>query len=357
MARQFAPVFVDIWSNPDFTALSHHAQHLYLLALSHPTTSTAGVLDYRPNRLAALSPTLTRDTVETAAQELEEAGFLVIDRDTEEAAIRSWFRNTLVLKQPNMAVNAFKSLLAVASPAIHATISREVRRLDAEQPPLAGLQVEEARRYSDTHPGDDDETEGEPGPRNPSRKGSTEGSEKGSTNPSRKGSDRGLSKGSGKGSREGSDGGSPIISNLKIDNQGVTVSSDSYGARAREAVEPPFDSSGVGGGLGASAPAADLWAGHPGVVGDSSEARCREHAGLPRVEVPACGACGAARRLAEDRLKSARQGAAERRKREIGACPLCGPDGFVKRPSGAFARCGHGQRPDSDGETHIQAAS
>lgn len=110
MAREFAPIQTRIWTNPDFTNLSTHAQLLYLTCLSHPTITHAGVIDYRPNRLAALSPTWTPENIEHAATELEEHHFLIIDRDTEEALIRSFHRNDGLMRQQNMATSAARAI-------------------------------------------------------------------------------------------------------------------------------------------------------------------------------------------------------------------------------------------------------
>lgn len=344
MSRQFAPVFVDIWSNPGFTALSHHAQHLYLLALSHPTTTTAGVLDYRPKRLAALSATLDVEAIESAATELEEAGFLVIDRDTEEACVRSWFRNSLVLKQPNVAKNAFKSLLAVASPAIHQSVANELHRLDAETPTRAGLDTEEARAYLNAHPPakHDMQDMSNQAPQRGEKRVSERVPE---TLPERVPNPK--PKGSRKGSREGSEEGSPIMSNKQIVDRGGYCRQQPQGEPTSEGVSPDPENSSEGGegGLGADAPAAESWPGHPFEVSDPEDARCAEHAGLERFAVPACGACGAARRVAADRLKNAREGASRGRVAEIGACARCDDLGWLKTASGVL-RCGHGLRPD-----------
>ena len=74
----------------------------------------------------------------------------------------------------------------------------------------------------------------------------------------------------------------------------------------------------------------------PKVTGDTpadwstpDDPRCRQHAGLPRDQVPPCGACAAARRWFQDQKTHAKQA----RRAEIDACPWCDERGFVLVPT------------------------
>lgn len=74
----------------------------------------------------------------------------------------------------------------------------------------------------------------------------------------------------------------------------------------------------------------------PTVTGDTpadwstpDDPRCRQHAGLPRDQVPPCGACAQARRWFQDQKTHAKQA----RRAEIDACPWCDERGFVLVPT------------------------
>ena len=80
---------------------------------------------------------------------------------------------------------------------------------------------------------------------------------------------------------------------------------------------------------------------------DPADARCAAHAGLPRDQVPACGACRDARLAAEQAAKSARRSARE----AIACCEWCDETGHVSRTVGGFVqvkRCNHKEFPRFD---------
>ena len=200
MAREYAPIRLNIWSDEDFRALSPRAQHLYFVVLTSPTLSHCGVADWRPKRIAAMAAGWMPAHVETAAAELANARYFVIDEDTEEVLVRSFIRHDGLMKQPNMAVAMCTAHMAVASPVIRATIVAEVRRLSVDQPelpcwgakaskdPLARLMAQGRPEGFPTGQGNPSvNPSGNPSV-NPSAEGSGKGSgkgqPKGSTNPS-----------------------------------------------------------------------------------------------------------------------------------------------------------------------------
>lgn len=134
----YTRILTSIWSDNAFTALSRDAQWLYLAILTAPDRSLCGVADWRPKRIKARAATNTAEALEIIAEELEAAHFLVIDRDTEEALVRSWVRNDTVMKMPNMATAMVKAFQQVVSPRLRAVIVHELRRLHREHPELKG---------------------------------------------------------------------------------------------------------------------------------------------------------------------------------------------------------------------------
>lgn len=134
--REFTPLHTTIWTDQHFIRLSNNAQLLYLTCISHPTVTYAGVIDWRPKRLSMLSATWSIDLLEEAAEELEAENYLVIDWDTEEAFVRSMFRNDNYLKQVNLGTTCANDCRKIASPKIHTAIKRELRRLYGDRPNL-----------------------------------------------------------------------------------------------------------------------------------------------------------------------------------------------------------------------------
>jgi hypothetical protein len=138
VAREQANVRLSIWTDPDFRALSCAAQHMYLLILTSPTLSYAGVADWRPKRIAALAAGWSADAVEIAAAELHSTRFLIVDPDTDEALVRSFLKHDGLMAREFMATAAAKAYEGVASPRIRGVIVHELQRLRRDEPSLLG---------------------------------------------------------------------------------------------------------------------------------------------------------------------------------------------------------------------------
>lgn len=145
MAREYASFRVTMWSDDDFRALPPPAQHLYFVATTAPNLTYAGVIDWRPGRLAALAAGWSAEVLETAAEVLEERLYLVIDRDTEEALVRSFARNDGLMKNPRMAVSLANAYAGISSAGIRGVIVHELLRLQKEAPELHGWKPERVR--------------------------------------------------------------------------------------------------------------------------------------------------------------------------------------------------------------------
>jgi hypothetical protein len=137
MARDRANLRIDLWADEDWRKLSMGAQHLYTLILSHSTLSYAGVADWRPGRLAALTAGRTPDDIRQDAQELSEAAFIYADEMTEEVLVRSFLRHDGVIKHPRLHVSMAKDYAGISSDAIRAFVAFELQKLNAENPTLA----------------------------------------------------------------------------------------------------------------------------------------------------------------------------------------------------------------------------
>lgn len=129
MARDRASIRLDMWADEDWRKLSAEAQRLYMLLLSHPTLSYAGVADWRPGRIAQLSGDTTPADVERAATELEQAAFVLRDETTEEVLIRSFIKHDGLMKQPKLVVSMTTAFAAIASSKIREVVAFEVQKL------------------------------------------------------------------------------------------------------------------------------------------------------------------------------------------------------------------------------------
>jgi hypothetical protein len=137
MARDRANLRIDLWADEDWRKLSMGAQHLYMLILSHSTLNYAGVADWRPGRLAALTSGRTPDDIKRDAQELSAASFIYADEMTEEVLIRSFLRHDGVIKHPRLHVSMAKDYAGISSDDIRAFIAFEAQKLHGEIPTLA----------------------------------------------------------------------------------------------------------------------------------------------------------------------------------------------------------------------------
>lgn len=138
MARDHARIRLDIWADEDFRDLTSSAQWLYLHLLASPTLTFCGTTDWRPPRIAAVTAELTGNDVETFAAELEAGRFIVVDRDTEEAMIRSFVKHDGLMKSPNMAKALAKDHALIASRCLRAVVVDQLKRLKEASPELLG---------------------------------------------------------------------------------------------------------------------------------------------------------------------------------------------------------------------------
>lgn len=141
MARDHARIRLDIWADDDFRELPALPQWLYLHLLTSETLNFCGVADWRPARIAAVAADLTASDVEYAAAFLEQGHYLVIDRDTEEALIRSFVKHDGLIRSPNVTKAMVKAHGAVASKVLRAVIVGQLIRLKENQPEQAGWKV------------------------------------------------------------------------------------------------------------------------------------------------------------------------------------------------------------------------
>ena len=126
----YGKLFSRIWVDPEFTALDAAAQQLYCLLISHSTRDHAGVLPMALRRWARCTSGATIETIRGALARLINAGFTVVDWDTEEVLVRTFIRNDEVYKQPQVMRSALKSAVTVESPALRWALHDELMKLE-----------------------------------------------------------------------------------------------------------------------------------------------------------------------------------------------------------------------------------
>lgn len=126
MARTHARIYASIWQDDDFRALSAHAQRVYILALSQPGVSFCGVVSYTAKRWSEMATDTTSRSISKAVNELESAGFVVVDPATEELWIRSFVRHDGVLESPNLTIAMWRDVPGVFSGLIRAAFLYEL---------------------------------------------------------------------------------------------------------------------------------------------------------------------------------------------------------------------------------------
>ena len=95
MARSHAKVLVQVWRDRDWTSHTVEAQWLYWLLLSQPKLTLVGSLEVTPGRWAAFAPNASKTVVDAALVELEDAGKVIVDPDTDELLIRTFTTHDL----------------------------------------------------------------------------------------------------------------------------------------------------------------------------------------------------------------------------------------------------------------------
>lgn len=132
MARDHARIYLSIWESTDFTGLTISEQWTYFALISSPDLSWCGVAPLLPQRLSMLARDAGAAKVSRALTGLDAAGFIIIDPDTAEIAVRTFVRHDGVMKQPNVLCAAIKAWDKVHSATIRSAIRGEFARAYAE---------------------------------------------------------------------------------------------------------------------------------------------------------------------------------------------------------------------------------
>lgn len=135
MARDHTRIHTDIWGDDDWLDLSPQAQHLYFVLYTGPP-SFCGAGDWQPKKVAARARGWTAEDVNTAAAELQDGLFLLLDLDTDEYLLRSWIKHDGLYRVQNMAVSIANARAALASRKLRGVVVFEVSKLRETEPKL-----------------------------------------------------------------------------------------------------------------------------------------------------------------------------------------------------------------------------
>lgn len=127
MANAAGMIYESIWRDPDWRRLSRGAQALYMQLLSQKELDCAGVLPLHVDKWAKGCDGLTAEQLADDLLELHQARFVVVDVDTDEVLIRTYIRNSNVMKVPNMRKSARRAAALVGSQPIRAVLAEELR--------------------------------------------------------------------------------------------------------------------------------------------------------------------------------------------------------------------------------------
>ncbi|HEY4536421.1 MAG TPA: hypothetical protein VIG71_10720 [Enteractinococcus sp.] len=139
MARNFAKLYVGIWSDERFKVLTSQAQRLYIYLFGHQRLDNAGTLVWQPQVAVRTASDLTADIIDQAMHELRAHRYIVLDDDTGLLAVRSYVRNDETLKNSKNTTAFVKAWDTLDSELLKSVIAHEVNRIADESPKLTGL--------------------------------------------------------------------------------------------------------------------------------------------------------------------------------------------------------------------------
>ena len=116
MARTYARIRVDLCHDPDWLALTHHAQWLYLSILAAPRLDVAGCLIIHRSTVYDLATDVADRDVDGWLKELDHAGMVAVDVDTAELVVRTFVTHDGVLRNQNLGRGMWSAWAAIKSP-------------------------------------------------------------------------------------------------------------------------------------------------------------------------------------------------------------------------------------------------
>ncbi len=133
MPRTEARVMVSIWRDGGFTALTERAQRLYLLLTSQATINLLGIVALTPGRWAGMASDSTLENLRTPLAELEAAGFILVDHDTDEVFVRTFLRHDGGWRSEKTRAAALGQMAHILSETLRDAAEVAIEELEAER--------------------------------------------------------------------------------------------------------------------------------------------------------------------------------------------------------------------------------
>jgi hypothetical protein len=154
MPRTYGRIKVEVWeSGSDYRRLPAEAQWAYQMLVSQPSVTMIGLLDYAPRKWARLAAGMTEERLEAYVVTLEQARYVIVDRDSDELLIRSFVKHDEPWRLPNLLTSARTAFRAVESPPIRGYLAERHPWL-ADQTPREKVEVyerEQAVSHTNSH--------------------------------------------------------------------------------------------------------------------------------------------------------------------------------------------------------------
>ena len=135
MSREFGKLYMTMWADRDFVALTPEAQRLYMFLISQPDLSRAGTITLALRRWSRSASGLTPEGVEDALGELACTRFVVVDDFEEELLVRSYIKNDEGWRSPNIMKSICGAAKATISETLRAVVRDEMARIDTSDLP------------------------------------------------------------------------------------------------------------------------------------------------------------------------------------------------------------------------------
>lgn len=152
MARTYARIDVKRGNDDDWRALTLPQKAVYDFLLTNPKLSTCGALDVKLAVWCRYSPELDVDTLTALLEDLETAGMIAWDRDTDELLIRTFVRHDGVLQNRNLGRGMWAAWESIESDMLRSVL---VDNLPTEaweprfQPPILAVQKRKQNHRSE----------------------------------------------------------------------------------------------------------------------------------------------------------------------------------------------------------------
>lgn len=127
MANAAGFIQESIWRDEHWRRLSRSSQALYMQLLCQKELDCAGILPLQPNKWAKGCADLTIEQVWSDLNELQREQFVFYDIETDEVFVRTYIRNSNVIKVPNMMKSALRAAVLVGSEFIKPLLATELR--------------------------------------------------------------------------------------------------------------------------------------------------------------------------------------------------------------------------------------